>query len=364
MDASILRSVIAKAIGLDTEFGTQKNLKKLLGALNNLTSNPSDPSYQTAFSEAFKEAKLSFAKMKSHLTPGDWDRLEEIGGKQDFDSYIIDKIEDSIQENPATPAVIRDELQEIVSDRDDEIEKYRMLLEGLEHFGIEDPGNDVDHGQVGFKIPRKLFQNAFSVFINELNFLKALMRLISEAQGENPEEIEVGALSTTDPVVWLVVSYGVAKSIGKLTDWALGTWKTVEEIRKIRAETSKLQAFKDEEVEKIFGPKIEEQINLAIKTKVDELTQSLKPAARKNEVRNGLSVTLRQFLARVERGLTVDVRYLPPPQDADVVGDDGMSQTERRMQEIHDVANNLAFKRPAGEPVLRLEAANDQDARP
>ncbi|WP_155986404.1 hypothetical protein [Novosphingobium resinovorum] len=294
------------------------------------------------------------------MTPGDWDRLEEIRSDVDFDQSVIKKIDDLVADNPLTPAVIRDAVQKMYDKRVSEFQKYEALRDNLKYYGFEDDGNDPDKGQVGFKIPRDIFSNNFSGLIHELNFLKKLVRLVSEAEGENPEDIEVGSISTTDPVFWLIVAYGVAKSMGKLTDWALSTWKSVEEIRQIRAQTAQLKSFDPDEVEKIFGPKIEAQIKSAIEDKSAELASSVKPAARKNEISNGLNLSLREFLARVERGLTVDIRYLPPPQTADDADGDLASKTEDRLQEIQAVASALEFRRPAGEPILRLEAANDK----
>ena len=189
------------------------------------------------------------------------------------------------------------------------------------------------------------------------------MRLVAEAESEEPGKIEVGEISTTDPVFWLIVAYGVAKSVGKVTDWCLDTWKKVEDIRNVRAQTAQLQSFSAEEVDQIFGTKIQGQIDASIQEKVEQLTAEVTDQARKNELQNGLRPTLRQFLARIERGMTVDVRYLPAPTKAGE-NEEVVEAREERQSEIHVVAAKLVFPRPVGEPVLQIEAANDDNSAP
>ncbi len=184
------------------------------------------------------------------------------------------------------------------------------------------------------------------------------MRLVAEAEGENPDDVRVGSILTSDPLFWIIVAYSVAKSIGNVTDWCLDTWKKVEDIRNVRAQTAQLKSFDEKEVEGIFGPKITKQIESAIEEKIIKMTAGIESEARKNELQNGLRPTLRQFLARIERGLTVDVRYLPAPKsDNDAENADEVRET--KSAEIHAVVAKLVFPRPVGNPVLQIESAND-----
>ncbi len=360
MDVSILQALVAKVLKYEGEYNIQSYLEQTRDAVANMVGSPQEPTYQTHFAEGFKNLKASLMGMSEALSPGDWDRLDEIAGKDDFSNKLSDDIEKLINENAATPAVIRDSLVKIAADRSNELGQYKALLKNLNYFGFDPSENDLDEAQVGFKIPRSIFDNHFTDLINELNFIRKFVRMIAEAEGENPDDVDVGSISTTDPVFWLIVAFGVGKSIAKIADWCLDTWKKVEDIRNIRAQTAQLQAFEADEVERIFGPKIEQQIQAAIEAKVEELTRELDDQGRKNELQNGLRYILRQFLARVERGLTVDIKYLPHSEANDDA--ESSEEKEHRRSEIHEVASRLVFPRAVGEPVLKLEAANDDKA--
>lgn len=354
MDASILSALMAKVLKGEKEFKIQFYLEAVRDALINMANDPQEQSYQKAFSESFKSLKSGMVSLDEVLSPGDRDRLSEIFTIKEFSQEIITEIAEAITENAATPAVLRDAVTKIAADRAKELANFQSLLNQLTYYHLTPEENGDDEAQVGFKLPREIFSNNFSSLIDELNFLKRFIRLVAEAEGGDPEGIEVGTISTTDPVFWLVVAYGVAKSIGSATTWCLDTWKKIEDIRNVRAQTAKLAAFKPEEIEAIFGAKIKEQVDKAIEKKVAEMTVSIEDKARKNEVKNGLRPALRQFLARVERGLTVDIRYLPRPAEKGD-SDESLAEVSQKKTEIQEVASKLVFQRPEGEPILELE---------
>lgn len=355
MDASVLRQSLEKLLFLDEKYAVQKNFGALRDALQNLASQPADSSFQTNFSTAFKNLKESFAKMQAELTPGDWDRLWEISSVSDFDKTIVEYIEREMEQNTVTLAVARDNINKKVEYRQREVKYFSDLKENLEHFGIYDDQNDIDKSQIGFKIPREIFKNKFVVMIEELNFIKRLIRMINEAEGVDQEDIEVGTISTTDPVFWLVVSYAVGKSLGGLTTWALATWKSVEEIRNIRAQTANLGSFNEEEIKSIFDSKIDNEVKIAIDKKLSEMKVVDKKEPRDNEIENGMRILLRQFLARIERGMTVDIKYIIHEESKNDMTEQDAAAVESRRIEVKEMASSLEFKEPSGSPILRIE---------
>lgn len=358
MDAAILHALMAKAIRLEDELKLQAHLEQARDAITNMTNAPQDPSHQTAFAEALKKLKNSVHKMALGLTPAEWDRLRELHSARDFSSFLIDQIEDVVRENPATPAVIRDKIVEIANKRSEELEHYRSIAGELEYFGLSPEENDPDKGQIGFKVPRDIFSNNFGEMINELKFIQRFVRLISEAEGENPDDIEVGPISTTDPVFWLIVAFGVLKTVGEVSSWCLDTWKKVEDIRLARAQVAKLGSFDADEIEAIFGAKIQGQIDSAVDEKIGQLLIKVEDLARRNELENGIRPALKQFLARIERGMTVEIRYLPTYQeDLDEIS---AEDREKKQEEVRMVASTLVFPEPVGEPVLKIEAVSSE----
>ena len=75
-----------------------------------------------------------------------------------------------------------------------------------------------------------------------------------------------------------------------------------------------------------------------------------------------LDWALRHILARVERGMTVEIRFLPPPVKEVAAGEEAPEQPK----EFADLAESqkiLSFPKPGDSPVLKLpplEAPSDE----
>jgi hypothetical protein len=72
---------------------------------------------------------------------------------------------------------------------------------------------------------------------------------------------------------------------------------------------------------------------------------------RKNEVHTFLEKSLEALLARIERGMTVEIRLLPPPKEE---GNEGAEVTAVAFQHLAEIQKQLAFPAPSGEPVLQI----------
>src|SRR3546814_739426 len=211
-----------------------------------------------------------------------------------------------------TPAVVEQELAKLVNQRTAYLGHLSAISSGLDALGIKVDGLEDGTAEVGFQLPRHLFRNEFEGLIKELHVIRRIIRAFSELATGSSEPIVVRQISTTDPLFYFEISPITIAKIGAVVTWALHTWKQVEEIRKLRAETSKHKSFTEEEIEGFFGEKIRKTIDDNISAKVTEL---LGPddgrAGRREEQRNDLTWTLESILATVERGETVDNSFLP-----------------------------------------------------
>ena len=173
-----------------------------------------------------------------------------------FSSNSVERIEGSLRENPAAPATAVTEQQTISAARDQAFGHLRQFLNTAEALGWAAAETHPWEAEVGFLIPRSLFENEFDGLLSELRYLRRFLAHLSELQGGSMSDVKLSGLSTTDPLFLLGVGYWLAKEVGSLTAWGLDQWKKVEDIRKIRAETAKLKAFTADDVETIFGSKI------------------------------------------------------------------------------------------------------------
>lgn len=151
-------------------------------------------------------------------------------------------------------------------------------------------------------------------------------------------------------------------AIAKTVKWALGVWKDVEDIRLVRAQTSQIKSFKPDEVEKIFGAKIKEEVQLAVDTKLKELFASRPKDGkeRDNELKQEIKFSLEYILAGIERGLVIEVRHLPPPADDPTIVDIDDPKEPISARSIASIAKELSF--PAVDPsqaVLSLPTHNE-----
>jgi hypothetical protein len=175
--------------------------------------------------------------------------------------------------------------------------------------------------------------------------------VFSEIAIGSTEPVEVHQISTSDPVLFLGMSTATIVMFGKIVTWALDTWKKVVEIKKIRAETQKSPLFSEEEVKLIFDKKIEDIIRGSIMEKVNELLPtSGGSTGRVNELRTDLTWALESVLTRVERGMTVELRFLPPPQRADAAPTPGQQSVET----LQEIASKLVFPPAEVSPILPL----------
>ncbi len=172
--------------------------------------------------------------------------------------------------------------------------------------------------EIGFLIPRELFEDEFDQFIKQLAVINRIIREFSEAATGSAQEIKVRQISSSDPLLFLGLDPITIGMIGATITWALDVWKRVSEIRGLRVTASKIPTFKEPDL-KFFDDKIKTTVAAEIETKAKEL-QGLakdKDARTSGERRTHITWVLKTLLALVERGLKVEIRSLPPSPPAD-----------------------------------------------
>ncbi len=143
--------------------------------------------------------------------------------------------------------------------------------------------------------------------------------------------------------------------------WALATWKTLLEIRALHDQakaTNMPQSILDG---------IKTQIDETVQRRIEEHVAQVAPATvdegRQHELNNQLRWTLRQILAKIERGMTVEIRFLPPAVNSDTPDDDEAHAAQTAsFDELHEIAKALEFPALQGEPLLALEAPPAESA--
>jgi hypothetical protein len=251
-----------------------------------------------------------------------------------------------------TPVVVRDQLQDFISRRQEFLGSMVKARDGMRSLGFQKQTVAPGEADLAFLIPRDLFGNQLGGLAKELAVINRIVRIFEEVSVAEPPEIEVREISSSEPTFVLGIPLPTILMIGALVQWGLAKWKTVEEIRKIRRESESLGLPK--EIVSKFEDHIQSSIESAVAAKTIELIAMYKGEdARRNELQLGLTWAIESLMARIERGLTVEIRVLP----AVPIAEDEVNMGDGLVEELLRINQDLHAMPVLGEPILRLPAA-------
>ena len=163
-----------------------------------------------------------------------------LGAERFFGQALLEKVRAIIAENQMTPAAAQQAIQQLQSERQTYLNVLRTTKSTLDSLGVKQDELAQGDAQIGFRIPRHIFNNELKGWIGELRELRLIILPFSELATGNAENMEIGEISTTDPIIFLILKPATVLLLGKAVSWALDQWKKVEDIRKVRAETAQL----------------------------------------------------------------------------------------------------------------------------
>lgn len=363
MNASRLRFIVDLLLEREGVFGVQGILIQLRDNLANLTSQPSQTQYQSAVAEALGQFSTTLDQLRASFEPAQVRQLEELGAAPFFVLDQATAIAATLRDNAMTPQVVNQFVGELTSQRAQFLSDLEILRDKLDVVGIQSSTLEPGEAEVGFTLPRPLFYNRLDGLISELRELDRIIRAFSEAATGSYQPVEVRQISTSDPAFFFSITPEVIVMIGGAVTWALNTWKQLEEIRKLRADTAKNGAFSEADIEGFFGKKITETVEQAIQKEAASLVKRVTDEYRAREQEIHLAHALRSLLARIERGVTVEVRALPPPPPA--LGEDAtLVLSPEVFEQLRAMAPQLVFPATSGTPVLPLPRPPIADERP
>ncbi len=286
MNAGSLLEFLRKLVRIEEEHQLQARLQTVISALNNLVNNPNDQNYQRSLADEIAALQTALNSADAELTPADWKRLEELRARQFFGPEIGERIATIVSETGMIPAVAQRDVAPIVATRQDFVSNVPTTVAGMERLGISTDTLDAGEAEVGFQLPREIFDNELTGLIQELRALRRIIRSFSEFATGSAEEIEIRQISTSDPNFWFGLSPDTVAQIGKAISWALDQLKKLASIRKIRNEAAKIDQFFTPEMISGFDSRIHEMIEKAIDEKVKVTGSGIrgrqKPDARVN----------------------------------------------------------------------------------
>jgi hypothetical protein len=355
MNSARLREIVDLLLAVESQFEIQNRLNEASSQLSNIVQQPQQVAFQTQFSDSVGQLRDISTQLRGRLQPAQIELIGEIGGKRYFVDDLAALIDEWLRENAVTPAVVQQKVHDLVIQRETYLRQITQLRDSLRDVGIEAIAIKEGEAEIGFLLPRSLFNNDFEELIYELKALDFILRAFSELATGTVEKIQVHQISTSDPQFFFGMNPVTIASIGGAITWALNTWKQVADVRRVRAETRKLSAFTEKEVEEIFDKKIKSTITAAIEAQTKALLADTNTeGGRVFEHGEHIKLALDSILARVERGMTVEIRVLPPPQDSPILTEH--PEQVAAFTAIRTIAPNLFFPKPDQNPILPLPA--------
>lgn len=362
MHTSRLRETVEFLLHKNLLHNIDQYLSEIEGQMNNLASSPQNSSFQVELSAALKRLSDAFYNMQKEFEPRQIKATNEINGQDFFLSDIPSVFSTIINDNPLTPAVARDSINHIISNRRAYINTLTQLNVTLEAVGVEPLELAEGEAEIGFQIPRSMFSNQLDLMTKELNKINRILRAFSELETGSIEPVEIKTISTSDPLFFFGISTPVIIAVGEAVKWGLNLWKEVEEIRLARAQTQKIKSIPEEQTKAFFDLRITELIENATSRKLDELLSTKERGGREHEQRQDLSFALDYIMAALERGLTVEIRCLPPRDS--FTGSPEEDGGSAGLTQVAIVGRELKFPvRHLGNPILALPKApkNEDD---
>ncbi len=360
MNAEQISRFAAWLLDEEEVFGVQVSLRNIMSHLTNMIAQPQTLQHQNELIESLNLLEAEVRAISQSYDISEWRTLDRMGASPYFSLRLYDDVKGILNKNSITPAVALAEISQLAERRNTYIASLENIRSGLSAIGVV--VDDIEHPEIGFQIPRDLFSNNLDGLINELRAIKRILRAVSEMSAGSVENITVRQIHTSDPTFYFGIATGTIVNIGLITNWCIEKWKQIEDIRKVRAETKKLSSFTSEEVENFFDAKIKAKIEKDVDEKVSALIGPQGVSGRKAEQRTDMAWALEAMLARIERGLIVEIRLPPPPPDV-IEGDVSARETDQ-FQELRELNNEMKFPAVEGAPVLNLPKMNSDEEQP
>ncbi|MFO1172860.1 MAG: hypothetical protein U1E49_18085 [Hyphomicrobiaceae bacterium] len=347
---------VESLLAAEKEFSIQQKFNDLLSAMNNLASQPQQAQFQTDVAAKLGELETVLLRLSNDLSPAELALVSEIGGVNYFTTTASNSVRDLIAKNAMTPAVVQQGIQSLTSKRQDYLNTLQKLRDGMKSVGIAPLTIEYGEAEIGFLIPRPLFENNLDGLWKELKVIDRILSIFSESVSGRPETAVVRQISSSDPTFFFGLGVATIVVIGKTITWLLDTYKKGLEIKDLHHRAHKAGLPADALAP--FEEHIKKSIDRAIETRISEILGPKEIAtARGRELENGLRWAMNSLIARIERGMTVEIRFLPPPQPEEGETTTTDAETTDAFKDLDQITSRLEFPPLQGSPIISLPAA-------
>lgn len=357
MNVGRMMEFSSQLIDLESRARIQKRLQAVSARIQDIINAPQEASHQTATLSAVTELQNALQEIQPDLDQPVLDFLTETGGNPYFLPAMGDDIEDQVRSSGITPTVAKSYVDEMLNRRSGYVEHLKNAgshLRALKFTKYEIPEGQAE---IGFKIPRTLFENKLGAFADELTFIDFTVFTFSEAVTGEKQEGQLAQLSTSDPIVLVTAGAHVIAAMAASVKWLMDAYAKHLEILKLRAELQALGMPQSsmKQIEKIG----EERLEAAIEAAVEKVLKK-RATGRLAEIGNALRIALRGLIARIERGMTIEVRFLPAPSTENET-EEQAAAAKAQEEQFKKLERELVFPPVPEQPLLAIPSWPKRD---
>jgi len=350
---------------IQSEYNKNNILEKMRAVRNYLqyqVNQPQVPEHQQNLVNSIKVLYEILTNAPSNnFSPGWKQIIEEIGLNEILGITLKNKIENIFSRNQITPTVALKEINQIVS----EIEEKKFAIDNaIKSFNILKISSDeLQEGQceLGYTIPRIAVENKLSALNKEISELNFILNHITEAVTGQKQELEIRTISSSDYLLYVVIGLKVAYVLSYIIERIINNYKRILEIKSLRNQ------LKSKGVPEENTKGIEEYANTQMKEEIEKIAQEIvnqnykgTDPHRKNELINGVIISLNKIANRIDRGFNIEIRVepIPEPKKGEQVPED-IQRNIQMIIAIKEREKTLEFTKTSGPPILQLEESKE-----
>lgn len=335
-----------------------KGFQLVISSLQNIINTPQQPALQNELTSQLNSLyELLGDSIVNELSPAWYQLLVELGIDDVFGDKLSQTIRGIIERNGITPASAKEELAGLAGKLKNTIGSFNQLTAGLKTFNIGFDELGEGECEIGILIPRVFIDNSFESLKDEIGELNFILNIFSEFFSGEKKTYELRTLSTTDPLITVGTSIVIAAGIAKCIGYVIDNYKKLLEIKELK------RKLKEQDVPDGYLQGIEEHCNDYMAKKIEELTTELNKTHnaiedkhRKNEILNGIRISLNKIANRIDRGFNFEVRVNEPesPETDDENENIGETTETAFYNEITSASKAMQFLKAEGNPILNL----------
>lgn len=353
MNAERLHAIMISLHQEITKSNTVGKMQELIGALQSVVNQP-HPSHQQALSNALKAIYAATTDSASDAYSPAWRQiLSELGGGELFGRSLKSEIENIFKRNQITPAVALEELQQLHK----KLQAFKTALDqgisSLRHFKIGDEKLVAGQCEIGILIPRTAVENSLVGFSEELKELSFVLQVFSEVATGKRDELSIKTISSSDLLVYLNAAAPYAACVAIAIERVVALYKQLLEIKKLHKEI----LSQGVPATQVAG--IEDHANQLMAIGIEKVAADIieqfykdRDKGRKNELMNGVRISLNKIANRIDKGFNLEVRFEPIAKNETPTQED--VELEKAIEIIRSATANMQFMKIEGQPILRL----------